>query len=121
MSFKPPFLCYPVEETEGYVIRIKPEEEGEECFDFALDFDNSTAFLKAALETLGAPETDEDDSDLIDLRDPMERRMAVIEQVNTYAESHGIAADQFYSMCSALVQFVEEGTIPKPTKLTRVK
>lgn len=132
MSFKPPFLCYPVEESEGYVIRIKPEEEGEECFDFLLTPENSPTFYQAAVKAAGIVNSDgdedvedvnseDDKSDLIDLKDPYERRMAVIEQVNSYAESHGVPVPEFFNMCTALTEFVETGKFPKSTKLTRVK
>ena len=121
MTFDPPKLCYPVEEDDGYVIRIKTGE-GSECFDFPLTPENAPTFYTAAVRSAGLLEEEcEKDPEMIDLSDPKELRMAVVEQVNTYAESNGLTQDKFYDMCSALTKFVEEGAFPKPTKLTRVK
>ena len=119
MSFKEPFLLYPVEEEEGYVIRCKPLEDSEECYDFKITPENAPSFFHATLSAAGiAPEAEEEEGFLTPEEELRDRAVA---HAAIYAQFYEVKEDQFIPLCNRIAEFIEEGKVPEKADIRSIK
>jgi hypothetical protein len=112
---------YPVEEQDGFVIRFKPTQEEDDCFDYKVPQERTGEWFLALFKMAGIEPSMVEGEEDTRFTPEEELRLSVVEQVTLYSADNLLNTEEFVGMCNVLARFVEEGIVPTKPNLKRIK